>query len=165
VAPKQKLVGLPLQVVGPVDVGRLLRELEAFENSLLELGIRGGDPKAVPKTTQMMDQTATFNSLNLLQPEDRKMLRELLTSVKSRAPVLHMSFSSEPAPVFIEKLMGWLRSEIHPVVLLTIGLQPNIGAGCIVRSTNHFFDFSLRTDFLKKRELLMAGLSGEGKPA
>ena len=62
--------------------------------------------------------------------------------------------------------MAWLRREIHPVVLLTVGLQPSIGAGCIVRSTNKQFDFSLREDFLKKHDLLMAKIvAGAETPA
>ena len=165
-APKSALVGLPLEVVGPVDVGRLLRELETIDNTLLEMGIRsGGTQPAVPKTSHMMERVIEFNKLNLLQEADRKQLQQLLVTVKERAPLLHISFSSDPTPVFIEKLMTWLRREIHPVVLLTIGLQPNIGAGCIVRSTNHYFDFSLRQDFMKKRDLLMSKLAAEEKPA
>ena len=54
--------------------------------------------------------------------------------------------------------MTWLRREIHPLVLMTVGLQPNIGAGCIVRTTNKYFDFSLRQDFANKRDLLQAAL-------
>jgi F0F1-type ATP synthase delta subunit len=66
-----------------------------------------------------------------------------------------MSFSADPSASFIERLMAWLRQEINPYVLVSVGLQPNIGAGCVVRSTNRQFDFSLRQDFLNKRDLLM----------
>jgi len=171
VAPEAKpstehLVGLPLSVVSPVDVGRLIRELEVIDNILLQLGLRGGSSELkLPKTSQLMDQTVELNKLNLLQATDRQQLQKLLVNVRQRAPVLHISFSADPAPAFIEKLMAWLRREIHPVVLLTIGLQPSIGAGCIVRGISNHFDFSLRQDFLKKQELLVAMLVPEEKPA
>ncbi|HYH36035.1 MAG TPA: hypothetical protein VD706_00875, partial [Candidatus Saccharimonadales bacterium] len=85
---------------------------------------------------------------------------------KQRSPVLHISFSADPSPTFTEKLMTWLREEIHPLVLLSVGLQPTIGAGCIVRTTNKQFDLSLREDFLKKRELLLSQLrSAPAAPA
>jgi hypothetical protein len=58
-------------------------------------------------------------------------------------------------------MMAWLRREVHPVVLMTIGLQPNLGAGCIVRSSNKQFDCSLRQDFIKKRDLLMSKIIAE----
>jgi hypothetical protein len=159
-ATPEKLVGLPMLVASPVDVGRLIRELEQIDNTLLQLGLRaGGAEVKMPKTSHLMDQTVQLNKLNLLQADDRGRLQQFLAAVKKQSPVLHMSFSADPSPAFIEKLMVWLRREIHPAVLLTIGLQPTIGAGCILRTTNKYFDFSLRQDFLKKRDLLLAKLS------
>ncbi len=159
-----KLVGLPLSVVSPVDVGRLIRELETIDNTVLEQVLRG-QTTTVPPTSRLMAQTIELNKINLLDEGDRKLLTQLLTTVRDKAPVLHISYSADPTPVFIEKIMGWLRTEIHPLVLMTIGLQPNIGAGCIVRSTNHYFDCSLRQNFMNKRELLMSKLLPEEQPA
>ena len=112
----------------------------------------------MPKTSHLMDQIIQLNKLNLLQPPHRAALKQFLEAVKRQSPVLHISFSADPSPAFIEKLMAWLRKEIHPLVLLTVGLQPNIGAGCIVRTANKQFDFSLRQDFLEKRDLLRSQL-------
>lgn len=158
----EHMIGLPLMVISPVDVGRLLRELESIDNQISQANINSheANPK-LPKTSLLMDQTVELNKLDLLDADNRKQLLELLTIVKRQAPVLHISFSSDPAPAFIEKLMAWLRREIHPTLLLTIGLQPNIGAGCIVRSTNKYFDFSLRKDLLEKRDLLLSKITAE----
>jgi hypothetical protein len=158
-ANQPKTIFLPTQVVGPVDVARLLREIEAIDEALLQLSLRSsGAPVKMPKTTLMMDKTIEQNNLNLLQESDRKALSGLLSAAKERAPKLHISFSADPSPVFIDKLVGWLRKEIHPFLLLSVGLQPTIGAGCMVRSINHRFDLSLRQDFAKKRDLLMQQL-------
>jgi F0F1-type ATP synthase delta subunit len=159
---EKQLVGLPLLVVGPVDVGRLIRELEAIDEQLLQAHLRNTESR-LPRLTQLMEQTVELNKLNLLHDADRKHLQELLTTVRDQAPVLHVSFSADPSSAFIEKLMTWLRREIHPVVLLTIGLQPSLGAGCIVRSINKQFDLSLRQDFIKQRDLLMSKIVGEVK--
>ncbi len=105
-----------------------------------------------------MDQTIQLNKVDLANDTHRKQLQEYLILIKQKAPILHISFSADPTSAFIEKIMAWLRREIHPLVLLTIGLQPNIGAGCVVRSTNKYFDFSLRKDFEKKRDLLLGTL-------
>jgi len=151
-----KTLVLPVMVASPADVGRLLQELETINETLLQLGIRkSGTEVKMPQTSHLMDQTIELNKLNLLHDTDRVRLQHFLTDIKNRSPVLHMSFSADPSPSFTEKLMIWLRKEIHPFVLLTIGLQPTIGAGCIVRTTNKQFDFSLREDFLKKRDLLL----------
>lgn len=157
----KKLVGLPLLAARPVDIGRLLRELESIEAvvSRAKLVAKDDDLK-LPKTSQLMDKVIEINELDMTKASDRKLLLELL-NLAQKSPVLHMSFNSDPSPVFVEKLMAWLRREIHPLLLITIGLQPSIGAGCTVRSTNKYFDFSLRKDLVSKRELLHSKLQAE----
>lgn len=151
---------LPVAVVSPTDVGRLIRELETLDNTLLELGIRqSGQEVHLPRTSRLLGQIMELNGLNLLHKSDRQRLLRFLETVRDRAPVLHMSFSSDPSPAFMEKLLAWLRQEIHVQVLVTVGLQPTIGAGCIVRSTNRYFDFSLRQDFVSKQAMLLDALT------
>lgn len=160
----QPPLALPMLVASPIDVGRLIRELESLNEAVSQAELRHHEAK-MPRTSHMMDQTIELNKLNLLEAKDRQALQGFLTSIKEKAPVLHMSFSADPSPAFIEKLMSWLRREIHPLVLLTIGLQPNIGAGCVVRSTNKYFDMSLRQDFESKRGLLRESLAALSAPA
>jgi hypothetical protein len=160
----KQVTHLPLLAVSPADINRLSRELESIENTLLELGVRKDDADIkLPRTSRLIDQVVELNSLNLVHQGDRLLLRQFLQAVKQRAPVMHMSFGADPSAMFLEKLLNWLRREIHPQLLLTIGLQPTIGAGCIVRTTNHQFDLSLRQDFAKKRELLLNKLIPETK--
>lgn len=150
---------LPMAVVSPVDIGRLLRELQAVDEQLLQLGLREpGTSVSLPKLSQLLEQTVQLNNLNLLQQADRQRLQTFLAAVKEQAPLLHISFSSDPSPAFMEKLMAWLRREINPLVLVTVGLQPNLAAGCVVRSTNKYFDFSLRANLAKNREAMIAEL-------
>jgi hypothetical protein len=156
---KPQALNLPMLVVSPVDVGRLLRELETINDALLQLSLRkSGSEVKLPKTTQLMDQLITINKLNLLHEDERKQLQAFLTYVNAESPLLHISFSADPNVAFLEKLMAWLRKEIHPLILVTVGLQPNIGAGCIIRTPNRQFDLSLRQDFAEKRDLLMEKL-------
>jgi hypothetical protein len=155
-APETASLQLPMQVTSPVDVGRLLRELESIDAALTQAGLRGEDLAAkMPKATTLMDQTVQLNKLNLADIGHRQQLANFLKAVKTKGPLLHISFSADPSTTFTEKLLTYLRNEIHPNVLLTIGLQPNIAAGCIVRSTNKYFDFSLRQEFINKRGLLI----------
>jgi len=150
---------LPVLVVRPGDLGRLVRELAAIDDQLLQLKLRqAGSEVKLPKTTQLMDQLISLNGLNLLQVGDRDWLIEALGAIKNHAPVLNISFSVDPSPVFMGKLMTWLRREIHPFVLVNIGLQPNIAAGCVVRTTNQVFDFTLRRNFAQKRDMLRQAL-------
>lgn len=151
----QELV-LPTSVVTTADVGKILRELEKIENNLLQLKMRdSGSSVAMPTLTKRIEELLAMNKLNLLHQTDIKKLRTFLEHVKEKAPVMHISFSSEPTPAFLEKLIVWIRRELKPDILLTIGLQPAIGAGCMLRTTNKFFDLSLRQTFVDKRTLLL----------
>lgn len=151
---------LPALVVGSIEVVRLLKELETIDNALLSHTLRKqGSGANMLKTSRLMDQVVHINQLNLLQKTDRQRLARFLESIRKQAPVLHISFSADPPPSFMEKLVAWLRREIHPQVLVTVGVQPTIAAGCIVRSTNKYFDFSLRQGFTAKRDLLIKQLA------
>jgi len=155
VATKPKEFTLPLQITSPVEVGRLLHEFETINEALLQLQLRKtGEEVTMPKSSQMLDQLVQQNNANLLQEADRKAMLLFLQSVKNKAPIMHMSFSADPSVPFMEKIMAWFRREIHPLTLVTIGLQPNIGAGCVIRTTNHQFDLSLKQNFINKRDLL-----------
>jgi hypothetical protein len=149
------IIQLPISVTGRVDVGRLVRELEAIDNYLESESVRVPDMQPqLPKTSRLLEDIRLQNKLNILDTGTRRHLRDFLESVRTDAPMLHMSFSADPSPLFIQKLVTWLRQEIHPLVLLQVGLQPTIGAGTIVRTTNKQFDFSLRNRFAERREVL-----------
>lgn len=153
------ILTLPISVVGRVDVGRLLREVEATDGFLAQAAIREpGTPMKLPKTSRLLDETIQSNKLNMLVEDDRNRLLHFLMEVYAHAPVLHMSFSADPTPAFTQKLTSWLRAQVHPMVLLQIGLQPNIGAGCTVRTTNKYFDFSLRNRLHERRDMMLKSL-------
>lgn len=155
------ILTLPTQATGRVDVGRLLHEAEQIDNFLKQAAIRQpGTAVNMPKASRLMDEFLVSNKLNLLQEPDRQRVLKFLAMVKAKAPVLHVSFGVDPSPIFTQKLITWLRAEIHPLVLMQVGLQPNIGAGCVVRSTNKYYDLSLRQHFKKQRPLLLAKLQG-----
>lgn len=156
-------MGLPTQVVTPVDLGRLIRELESTDEAMLQLKIRqGGDETKLPAIGMLLDKTVQLNKVNLLQETERTNLKSFLSDVKQKAPVMHMSFSADPSSLFLERIVEWIRKEIHPLAIISVGLQPNIGAGCVLRTTNQQFDMSLREDFKLKRELLMEKMREHG---
>ncbi|HVX24232.1 MAG TPA: hypothetical protein VG992_02720 [Candidatus Saccharimonadales bacterium] len=151
---------LPSRISTPADVGRVLRELDAVSEHLLQWQLRrSGEPVTLPRTSQLLDQAIELNKLNLLQEADRQRLKTFLENVKEQAPTLHFSFGSDPQAAFIERVVSWLRKEVHPQALMSVGLQPTLGAGCMVRSVNRSFDFSLRQEFVKQRPLLVRELA------
>lgn len=157
-------MALPNGVVTRADVGRLAKEAETLDSALTAASIRGNGAE-LPKTSQLLDETASLNKVNLLQADDRQHLLDFLQKVRTDAPTIHMSFNTDPSPTFQQGLITWIRREVNPAILLQIGLHPNIGAGCVVRTSNKFFDFSLKQRFTEQRETLIASLRGDAAEA
>ncbi len=150
---------LPVLVFGVVEVRRLKRELETLEDFMYSSEIREpGKQAALPRVSRLLDALATDNNRNLLQEEDRKEMYHFLASVETQAPTIHISFASDPSSAFVAKLVTWLRAHIDPSILLQIGLQPTIAAGCIVRTPNKQFDLSLRQNLTEQRSKLIEAL-------
>lgn len=164
---RKETLKLPALVARPADVGRLLRELEALDEKMLQSKLRTGKaPESLPRTSSLMEQIAEINELDLLHVTDRHELHSFLKAVHDKAPVFHMSFNADPSTAVIEKVITWFRTEVHPQILLNVGLQPNLGAGSVLRTTNKVFDLSLRQDFARKRDVLMQKLTeGVAVPA
>lgn len=142
---------LPASIVGPADVNRSLLELRQIGERLeQEMMLNDLDLKP-PVTTLSLGELVNANKADLRKPEDRKKILTFLESLQQRAPVLHISFASDPSPEFMERIIVWLRGNISHYTLVQIGLQPSIAGGCIVRSTNKIFDLSLRRHMQQNR--------------
>lgn len=149
---------LSWSIVTRADIAKCLRELAKVEDFFHQASIRGSDAKDVPKLSLKLSALATDNKLNLLHAEDRAKLKAFLSKLKAHAPVVHMSFPSEASSDFTTKLLQWFRTNAHPYTVLHIGLQPELAAGCTLRTTNKMFDLSLRKRFEKSKEKLVAAL-------
>lgn len=155
-AAAQKELALPISITNKADVGRIEREVVAVNEFLEQAAIRQpGTAVTLPKMTKLMEELVTSNKLNLLVAADRKKLIDFLTQTRDKAPELHMSFSAEPSSAFMQKLTTYVRENIHPQALIQVGLQPTIGAGFMLRTTNKYYDFSLRTALKSKNDILM----------
>lgn len=147
----------PLSVATRLDVLRAVRELEDFENAMSEAHVRGHH---VPALTPLLKDIAEENKTNLHQKENRHLVFNMLNDLRTTAPVVHISFSVEPEEKFVKKIIQWFRVEIANNVVLQIGVQPNIGVGCVLRTTNKYFDFSLRKHLEDKGEMFRQRLEG-----
>jgi hypothetical protein len=152
---------LPLGIVDQGDAMRLLRELSSLDDFFVGANARkGGTPQQPPKTTILLSQLAELNGVSLLDKTHRATLINALQIIVKGAPMLHMSFASEPPPKSVEPILEWLRQNIHPQVLLQVGLAPSIAAGCVLRTPNKFFDMSIRVHLQKQAHLLNELIAG-----
>lgn len=152
-------------VTSPSDLKRARRELETVDDFLNQAGLRqGGKAVKLPVVSRVLQEIVTETNANLLHTVDRAQLLKYISQLIEQAPVLHISFASDPSAAFTAKLVGWLRANIHPQALVQVGLQPSIAAGCIVRTANKQFDFSLAKAFSAQQQLLLTNLRHVAPP-
>jgi F0F1-type ATP synthase delta subunit len=149
------VISLPHSVVSKIDVSRLLREMAALEEYLIAARIRSPRGEIImPRLSLLLELVARANAMNLAVEEHRKSLTSILEDIREHAPTVHISFASNPSAAMVEKLVQWFRKETHPYALVQTGLQPGLAAGCIVRTPNKLFDFSLRKRLEEQKEIL-----------
>lgn len=146
-------------LVSPSDLKRARREVETLDEFLHQAGLRqGGKAVKMPATSRVLVEMADQSKLNLLKKTDRDRLLKFLVILTQKAPVIHMSFASEPSTAFMNKLIVWLRENIHPQLVVSVGLQPSIAAGCVVRTNSTQYDFSLRQALEQQTDGFIDGL-------
>lgn len=151
---------LPQAIVGQVDIIRATRELEAL-GDMLSQQKRGGTAVQLPPISERLAAVIEANKVDIQNQTERQRLYDFLGELKTKAPRLHMSFASEPAGLFTEKIITWLRTEIHPLLLLDIGLQPTIAAGCVIRTSSKIIDCSIRQRLVNSTPDLLKRLRGD----
>lgn len=154
-AAQAKPLVLPTLVFGTVEVHRLQRELESLEDAIRQQSIRDGQASSLPRVSRLLDAVAMENHVALSQVQGRETIAHFLQTMSETAPVIHVSFSTDPSSAVLAKLVAWFRVHVHPHTLIQVGLQPNLAAGCVVRTTNKIFDLSLRNHFANNKGLLI----------
>ncbi|MDB5182445.1 MAG: hypothetical protein JWO47_229 [Candidatus Saccharibacteria bacterium] len=157
-ASQPAVLALPVQILTSGDISRLVREIEEIEEFFDKAALQSTTTKAMPQASQQLTVLIGDNKLNILHKKDRESIDGFLKDVRQKAPVIHLSFATDPKPDFLMKLIVWFRSNAHPYVLIKIGLQPNIAAGCVLRTTNKYFDFSFKEHFEESKAKLSVAM-------
>ena len=156
---------LPLGIMTKPDLHRLIREVEALDNYIHQNSIRGKKSAALPRLTASLESLLRDNKTDVMDDKARAELRRVLAELLATAPVVHMSFAIEPSSFMTQKIVSWFRSEVHPALMLHTGVQPTIAAGCVLRTSNKFFDFSLRQHLKATQGLLMESIRSHTEDA
>jgi hypothetical protein len=151
---------LPPALTGRPDISRLMRELEALENDIESQRVRGAAANGyhLPTFSKSLNDFLEQNKLDVTDDQTRMKLSEDLRHLKDQAPIIHLTFASEADPEFLQQLTSWIRTNIHPSALLSVGLQPSLVGGVYVRTPNHVHDFSLRAHLKSKRQIILDAL-------
>lgn len=155
---------LPHSIVSPSDVSKLRHELEKLEDFLTQERLRHAEhPAELPRNSDRLNDLAQRAEVDITKVENCQQLRQKLEIVTKGAPQIHISFATDPSDAFIAQIIDWFRKNIHPQLLLNVGLQPSIAAGFVMRTSSHYFDCSLRKHFTDKKQMLVDAIEASGK--
>jgi len=143
----KKLI-LPLSIITPSDLNLVLNEINSLAEFILQESLKNKSSEVkLPRVSKSLDNLASLNNLDLTKKADVDYLESQINDLQKKSPIIHVGFAVEPNILLLEKLSDWFRKNIDNYILLTIGLQPNIGAGITLRTTNKFFDLSVKNHF------------------
>jgi inhibitor of KinA sporulation pathway (predicted exonuclease) len=154
---------LPAALTGRADLARLVREIESVDGELEAQKVRAKGQKVAYRLPNMSRALSDFldqNKLDVTDDQGRMELVEQLRKLKDHAPVVHMTFACDADPDSLQQLVTYMRRELHPCTLVSVGLQPRLVAGAYMRTPNHVHDFSVRKQLASKRDVITNDLEG-----
>ena len=153
---KSITIKLPSIALGTTEINQILRELRLLNDQTMQFTIRHPDkPILLLSAGYLLDKLIADNELDLVTPAARDELRRVLENIKTQSPVINISFARDVISNEIEPIINWIRSELHPTALIHIGIKPEIIGGCIIRTANHYYDFSFKQYFNKVQDSLL----------
>lgn len=151
----------PKMLVTRIDLARMVREVETLDNDIAAQKARSRTEKitvTAPPTSKVLAEFLELNKLDIADDHQRTHLKDALRHFKDTAPIIHMVFATDPTPDVLQELTNYLRTEIHPQSLISVGLQPSLIAGVYIRTPNHVHDFSIRSLLKNKRDVMIRQL-------
>lgn len=143
-------IELPASIVGLRDLRTCVKVLERLTSQLVNesIQIKAGiedktaSPAALP---EMLQELVTLSGMGVNSERQSEALKKQLLELVQHAPRIQLQFASEPDATMKRRLVAWLRSNIHRNLLIDIHVNPGVGGGFIVETTQRRYDFSWRT--------------------
>jgi G3E family GTPase len=161
VTQEPQTLAFPPALVGRADLSHLLRELETLDNDLESQKARSRGKTEVyhmPNASQALADFLEINKIDIANDQARMDVRSQLRKLKDHAPVIHMTFASDADPESLGTIVDWIRKELHPQALVSVGLQPSLVGGVYVRTPNHVHDLSVRAHMKDSRQIIVQAL-------
>ncbi len=148
--PKQPAIialKLPTSVVGPQDLLHLEREADRLVEELLQARVakeQAGAERSISRPGVRLSDLFKVNGLEFDEQTLPQVSRQL-HQLRTQAPRVRLSLAGEPGDDSMSKVVEWFRKEVHPQVLVQLGVQPAIAAGCVLHTSKRRYDWAIRT--------------------
>ncbi len=153
---------LPLSVMTRSDLRRLVNEIETIDMSLTTDALRRRSAtKDIVAPITVSSQLSDFIAANRLDLRDARARAQVIAEIrllKMSAPVVHLTFATSVTTETLGKMMQWLRSSLSQQVVMTVGLQPELIGGVVVRTANRIFDLSVKAQLANSRQIIVKEL-------
>lgn len=143
---------LPPDLYSPDQLTAVMMELRSHITTLRELRAhsRAADSTEFSPSALLL---GTLHAAAVPQTDRSKaeaLLKEL-TSLRAEAPIVHLTLAGLPPRTLKRQLTEWLRTNIHPHLLMTFAARSDIGGGLILTAGSHIYDFSFRRELLENK--------------
>jgi F0F1-type ATP synthase delta subunit len=152
---------LPPTLINKVDFAHMINEIEVIDAALEAQKVRGykKEQYTLPAISRTLTDFLELNKVDILDDHIRMTFKAEARKLKDKVPVVHLTFASAADPESLEYLVGWIRQELHPLAVLSVGLQPSLIGGTYIRTPNHVHDYSMRALFKGKTSVLVNDLA------
>jgi F0F1-type ATP synthase delta subunit len=151
---------LPSEIVALKDVIEAKGELSLYIDKMIQSIMRHDKPVRYPELSIGLKALAALNQIDLHKEDESRQLLKKLEHLINKAPQVNVSFSDEPPEEALSKLMAWFRKEISPTILFKVGIRPTIGAGMVLQTPLHRYDFSIRRHLMNHQKDLIGAIKG-----
>lgn len=141
---------LPHAVVTRPQLEQLKRELE---------GLTAAQLTKPGRWSASLSQFIAMNRITTLTPVIQKKLISALDATLKTSPQISISLGDLPDAEQQTELVTWLRSRIHPQLLLHLNQDSDVMAGCIIRTDHEVYDMSLKSALFSNTAKLAEKLS------
>lgn len=134
---------IPGSVVSRADISRLIREVEAYSEAAYQAELRHAAAPSTSYASPGFQELERDNKEVFASAAARKALIEALRDFQQSAAQVHVSFASQPSVKAVQQIVAWFRRNTQPNIVVQVGVDPSIIGGCVVRTTNKVFTFSM----------------------
>jgi len=106
------------------------------------------------KLSDDLEQFLAMNRIGTITAELQKKLLTALAATAKNAPQITIALGSLPDTDERIELITWLRSQIHPQLLLHIVQDSDVIAGAVIRTERNVYDYSLHSAIFSNTNLL-----------
>lgn len=152
---------LPLGLASKHDLIGLQREVDQLLNEQLQARVSAtsaGVRRNISTPSLILGELLHLSGLQQTEA-DLAQVKLSLGALREHAPVVRLSFASEPSHEVVVKLAEWFRRQVDARIFLQIGVQPSIAGGVVVHTDKRRYDLSLRQELLSKNELFIKALT------